>query len=100
MKCCRPPSNTTESHNLAAPLSHGWSGIFKGAEMTRSKSMEGFGALAGICVYAVLYIAQAPAAVGYDNAHWGANYFPNVELTTQDGKKVRLYDDLIRGKIV
>jgi protein SCO1 len=31
---------------------------------------------------------------------WGANYFPNVPLTTQDGKTVRLYDDLIKGKSV
>src|SRR6202047_5596845 len=30
----------------------------------------------------------------------GANYFPNVELTTQDGKTVHFYDDLIKGKIV
>ena len=40
-----------------------------------------------------------PPAIA-DNAHWGANYFPNVELTTQDGKKVKFYDDLIRGKIM
>src|ERR1044072_652901 len=30
----------------------------------------------------------------------GTNRFPNVELTTQDGKKVRFYDDLIKGKVV
>lgn len=27
-------------------------------------------------------------------------YFPNVELITHEGKKVRLYDDLIKGKII
>ena len=27
-------------------------------------------------------------------------YFPNVELTTHEGKKVRFYDDLIKDKIV
>lgn len=31
---------------------------------------------------------------------WHGNYFPNIVLTTQDGKKVRFYDDLIRGKVV
>lgn len=31
---------------------------------------------------------------------YGANYFPNVELTTQDGKKVKFYDDLMKDKIV
>jgi protein SCO1/2 len=27
-------------------------------------------------------------------------YFPNIELTTSDGKKVRFYDDLLKDKIV
>src|SRR6267143_2473609 len=31
---------------------------------------------------------------------WGADYFPNVPLTTQDGKVVRFYDDLLQGKAV
>lgn len=31
---------------------------------------------------------------------WGANYFPNVTLTTQDGKQVKFYDDLLKGKTV
>ena len=35
-----------------------------------------------------------------DNKRWGANYFPNVELITQDGKVVHFYDDLIKGKVV
>ena len=31
---------------------------------------------------------------------WGANYFPNLTLTTQDGKSVRFYDDLLKDKVV
>lgn len=31
---------------------------------------------------------------------WGANYFPNSELTTQDGKVVHFYDDMLKGKAV
>src|SRR5215467_2200718 len=31
---------------------------------------------------------------------WGANYFPNVSLITQDGTTVQLYDDLLQGKAV
>ncbi len=31
---------------------------------------------------------------------WGANYFPNIPLTTQDGKKVNFFNDLIENKIV
>ena len=32
--------------------------------------------------------------------HWGADYFPNVPLVTQDGKTVHFYDDLLKGKAV
>lgn len=45
---------------------------------------------------ALLVCGHAPAA---DN-RWGADYFPNVALTTQDGKTVRFYDDLLKGKSV
>ncbi|MEN5239410.1 SCO family protein [Pseudomonas sp. TWI923] len=31
---------------------------------------------------------------------WGANYFPNIPLLTQDGKQVRFFDDLIKDKVV
>ena len=31
---------------------------------------------------------------------YGANYFPNIALTTQDGKTVRFYDDLLKDKVV
>ena len=31
---------------------------------------------------------------------WGAQYFPNVELTTHKGEKVRFFDDLIKDKVV
>jgi cytochrome oxidase Cu insertion factor (SCO1/SenC/PrrC family) len=31
---------------------------------------------------------------------WGANYFPNVPLITQDGKSVLFFDDLIKDRIV
>jgi protein SCO1/2 len=40
------------------------------------------------------------AAYAYDNSRWGAGYFPNIELTTQDGLVVHFYDDLIKDNIV
>jgi len=49
--------------------------------------------LAGTVVF--LHIGPAFAA-----NRWGADYFPNVSLTTQDGTTVRLYDDLLKGKSV
>ena len=33
-------------------------------------------------------------------SHWGSNYFPNFQVTTQDGKTFRFYDDLIKNKKV
>ena len=36
----------------------------------------------------------------FKRKRWGADHFPNVVLTTQHGKKVRLYDDLMKGKSV
>ena len=47
---------------------------------------------------ALLGLGATPAAA--DNSHWGANYFPNVPLITQDGKTVHFYDDMLKGKIV
>lgn len=42
-------------------------------------------------------ISSTPAAA---SSRYGANYFPNTTLITQDGKEVHFYDDLIKGKIV
>jgi protein SCO1/2 len=51
----------------------------------------------------VLFAVGLLAGIGssaYDNTRWGAGYFPNIELTTQDGARVHFYDDLIKGKMV
>ncbi|WP_428261459.1 SCO family protein [Haliangium sp.] len=47
--------------------------------------------------------AESPhraASARRGSARWGADYFPNIELTTHEGEKVRFYDDLIEGKVV
>jgi protein SCO1/2 len=44
---------------------------------------------------ALLHIGSALA-----QNRWGANYFPNVTLVNQDGKEVRFYDDVLKGKSV
>ncbi|MFM9862987.1 MAG: SCO family protein [Micropepsaceae bacterium] len=46
-----------------------------------------------------LAATAAPATKEIERG-WHGNYFPNVELTTHDGKKVRFYDDMLRGKVV
>ena len=56
---------------------------------------------AGLFLVAVVFLFAGPTpVVAYDNSRWGANYFPNVELTAQDGTKVHFYDDLLKGKMV
>lgn len=40
----------------------------------------------------------APAAA--PRQPWGAKHFPNVRLFTHEGKAVRFYDDLLKGKAV
>jgi protein SCO1 len=53
---------------------------------------------AAITSAALLGAALRPVAAAAQS-RWGANYFPNVALTTQNGDVVHFYD-LIKGKIV
>ncbi len=39
-------------------------------------------------------------AAGSAASIWGADYFPNIPLVTQEGKQVRFFDDLIKDKVV
>jgi len=50
----------------------------------RRTSRAGFATATAIFLTAVLYIATGSLPAAADNARWGANYFPNVILTTQD----------------
>ncbi|MDZ7857108.1 SCO family protein [Sphaerotilus sp.] len=45
-------------------------------------------------------VVAAPDAAINPQHPWDAAYFPNPVLTTQDGTRVRFYDDLIKGKTV
>ena len=57
----------------------------------------------GSCPKCGMHLKQASkpdAADAKEDTRWGESPFPNVELITQDGKKVRFYDDLIKGKVV
>ena len=49
---------------------------------------------------AILGVLTLVAGGALASPKWGADYFPNTVLTTQDGKKVRFYDDLLKGKSV
>ena len=72
----------------------------RSARTSRPRSLDRSTApIAGCWLVAALWVL-ASVHVSTDNSRWGANYFPNVTLTAQDGRRVRFYDDLIKGKIV
>lgn len=47
----------------------------------------------------VAVLISASASPGAETP-WNKDYFPNLPLTTQDGKRVKFFDDLIKDKIV
>ena len=46
------------------------------------------------------FATAADAERGRGGQMWGADYFPNVVLTTHEGERVRFFDDLLRDKVV
>jgi protein SCO1/2 len=63
-----------------------------------------FGAIVGFSALASRGPAAVPVVVAaadhsFGGAMWGASYFPNVELVTHDGARVRFFD-LIKDKVV
>ncbi len=63
----------------------------------RGKSWARIRATSAWLVSVVALLSIGPAGAG---SPWGADYFPNVPLTTQDGAIVHFYDDLLKGKKV
>jgi len=55
---------------------------------------------AHLTVMAIAVIFATMAPVSGASSPWGANYFPNVPLVTDDGDTVHFFDDLIKDKIV
>ena len=45
-------------------------------------------------------VATPQRSSGNGADHWGADYFPNIELMTHEGRHVRFFDDLVKGKVV
>jgi protein SCO1 len=66
----------------------------------RRKRHAGLATAIATFLIAIFFIISGSKPAAADNPRWGANYFPNVILTTQDGTKVRFYDDVLKGKIV
>ena len=62
---------------------------------TRTRSAA-FAAALTLLIVSIAFVRPTPTGA---DTRWGAKYFPDVTLTTQDGKDVKFYD-LIKGKIV
>ena len=57
--------------------------------------------LIGLTTLLLALIASVHAGAARANGQvWGADYFPNYELTAHTGEKLRFFDDLIAGKVV
>jgi protein SCO1/2 len=52
------------------------------------------------CGMTLRQVSKPDVSSAKEDSEWGGTHFPNVELITQDGKKVRFYDDVIKGKVV
>ena len=50
-------------------------------------------------VLGFVILGGSPLWAASPGSPWGENYFPNLELVTQEGEKVRFYDDLIKDKV-
>ncbi|HET6720995.1 MAG TPA: hypothetical protein VFH22_15185, partial [Rhodocyclaceae bacterium] len=58
-------------------------------------------ARAALCLAAGLAgVLAGPAGAAPAASPWGAGYFPNVPLVTQDGRTVNFYEDLLQGRKV
>ncbi|HXB71229.1 MAG TPA: SCO family protein [Candidatus Acidoferrales bacterium] len=66
----------------------------------RPKSVPASAVAAAVFLAAFVTAGIFLSAIPAPAASWGANYFPNIPLTTQDGKTVHFYDDLLKDKKV
>src|ERR1043165_874415 len=73
------------------------------SEISRRKMLAGLAVApltAATLTRAGSLMEQLPAPALSSRQKLQARYFPNFELTTHQGRKVRFYDDLIKDKIV
>ena len=90
----RPPANFARSN-----------GIKKGVVMKKSYwFLLVVTAAVILAVGGMVYLGQTgkntPKVATNSGSPWGADYFPNIPLVTQDGETVHFFDDLIKDKVV
>jgi protein SCO1 len=54
----------------------------------------------GLVILVMLTLGVRPLLAAPKDSPWGGDYFPNIALTDQNGKKHRFYDDLVKDKVV
>jgi len=69
------------------------------------RTSDRFAGRAGLSLAGALLVLLATATIAPAHAKspaqiWGADYFPNYELTAHTGEKLRFFDDVIKGKVV
>lgn len=72
--------------------------IFRQVGMVMGRIASRVRWLASLMLVVCAALAAPPATA--QQTRWRADYFPNVVLTDQDGRQLRFYDDIIRGKVV
>jgi protein SCO1/2 len=77
-----------------------WAGVKAAAAMLTAAALQQMAVEPARAHETGKHDASAPAVRTVTANRWGANYFPNIILTTQDGTKVRFYDELLKGKSV
>jgi hypothetical protein len=91
-------------HNIMPEIEAAFFEVRTMAENTRRKLLGGLAALPMAAWF--LGKAEKPASAHKFSAPESGpevmqkRFFPNVELVTHEGKTVRFYDDLLKGKIV
>jgi protein SCO1 len=55
--------------------------------------------LAAMVILAAATVS-VPSPLKAQSGRWNADYLPNLPVVTQDGKTLKFYDDVIKGKIV
>ncbi len=65
-----------------------------------STTVSGTGLLLLIIAFVFCLSLSRPASAKGAADIWGKDYFPNIELTTHNGEKVRFFDDMIKDKVV
>ena len=58
------------------------------------------GVISALALIAMVWAGMTTVVAAPKGARWGAKYFPNHVVQTQDGTSFRFYDDLIKDKIV